>query len=162
MSRRRQGWGMTVHLLHLWEEQKILATAQPLRNHNERKIWTCCLKIRRCLTEVCMHGAVVKRGITLFFCFQQRNSLSTFQVSSEMKCYLVLVLLQQKPYGTPFQIKGVTFEKGRTLFNLLCKLKPPCSRNDRKNVIYRSGCESRNYCYIGKTHQLFSSREHQH
>ena len=27
MSRRRQGWGMTVHLLHLWEEQKILATA---------------------------------------------------------------------------------------------------------------------------------------
>ena len=48
--------------------------------------------------------------------------MSTFQVSSEMKCYLVLVLLQQKPYGTPFQIKGVTFEKGRTLFNLLCNL----------------------------------------
>ena len=56
---------------------------------------------------------------------------------------------------------GVTFQKGRTLFNSLCKLKPPRSQNDRKNVIYCSGCESCNHCYIGETQQLFSSREYQ-
>ena len=57
---------------------------------------------------------------------------------------------------------GVTFQKGRTLFNSLCKLKPPRSQNDRKNVIYCIGCESCDHCYIGETQQLFSSREYQH
>jgi len=57
---------------------------------------------------------------------------------------------------------GVTFQKGRILFNSLCKLKPPRSQNDRKNVIYCIGCESCDHCYIGETQQLFSSREYQH
>ena len=37
---------------------------------------------------------------------------------------------------------GVTFSKDRTLYNTFCRLKPPCSKDMRKNVVYCIGCKS--------------------
>ena len=57
---------------------------------------------------------------------------------------------------------GVTFCKGRTLYNSLCRLKPPCSKDTRKNVVYCSGCKSCPQVYLGETQQWFPSRKYQH
>jgi hypothetical protein len=57
---------------------------------------------------------------------------------------------------------GITFQKGNTLQNLLCKLKPPKSIEERKNVIYCIGCNSCSKVYIGETQQSFTSRKYQH
>jgi len=37
---------------------------------------------------------------------------------------------------------GVTFCKSRTLYNSFCKLKPPCTHDMRKNVVYCLKCKS--------------------
>ena len=57
---------------------------------------------------------------------------------------------------------GVTFCKGRTLYNSFCKLKPPYSQDMRKNVIYCLGCKSCPQVYLGETQQWFPSRKYQH
>jgi len=57
---------------------------------------------------------------------------------------------------------GVTFQKGKTIFNSVCKLKPPKHSDERKNVIYCLGCNSCNQRYLGETQQFFPSRRYQH
>ena len=57
---------------------------------------------------------------------------------------------------------GVTFQKGRTIFNSICKLKPLKHPDEKKNLIYCLGCKSCDQHYIGETQQLFSSRKYQH
>ena len=57
---------------------------------------------------------------------------------------------------------GVTFCKGRTLYNSFCRLKPPCSKDMRKNVVYCIGCKSCPQVYLGETQQWFPSRKYQH
>ena len=57
---------------------------------------------------------------------------------------------------------GVTFRKGKTLYNSFCKLKPPCTKEMRKNVIYCLGCKSCPQIYLGETQQWFPSRKYQH
>ena len=53
---------------------------------------------------------------------------------------------------------GITFRKGHTLSNSFCRLKPPCSHDMRKNVIYCLGCKSCPQVYLGETQQWFPSR----
>ena len=57
---------------------------------------------------------------------------------------------------------GITFRKGHTLSNSFCRLKPPCSHDMRKNVIYCLGCKSCPQVYLGETQQWFPSRRYQH
>ena len=57
---------------------------------------------------------------------------------------------------------GVTFWKGRTLYNSFCKLKPPCSQDMRKNVVYCIGCKFCSQVYLGEIQQWFPSRRYQH
>ena len=57
---------------------------------------------------------------------------------------------------------GVTFQKGRTIFNSVCKLKPLKHPDEKKNLIYCLGCKSCDQHYIGETQQFFSSRKYQH
>jgi len=57
---------------------------------------------------------------------------------------------------------GVTFCKGRTLYNSFCKLKPPCTHDMRKNVVYCLKCKSCPQVYLGETQQWFPSRRYQH
>ena len=57
---------------------------------------------------------------------------------------------------------GVTFKKGQTLSNSFCKLKPPCSHDMRKNVVYGLGCKSCPQVYLGETQQWFPMRKYQH
>ena len=57
---------------------------------------------------------------------------------------------------------GVTFRKGRTLYNSFCKLKPPCSQDMRKNVVYCIGCKSCSQVYLGETQQWLPTRRYQH
>jgi len=57
---------------------------------------------------------------------------------------------------------GETFQKGKTIFNSVCKLKPPKHLDERKNVIYCLGCNSCNQRYLGETQQFFPSRRYQH
>jgi len=57
---------------------------------------------------------------------------------------------------------GVTFSKGKTLYNSFCKLKPPCSQDMRKNVIYCLGCKSCSQIYLGETQQWYPDRKYQH
>ena len=56
---------------------------------------------------------------------------------------------------------GVTFSKGKTLYNSFCKLKPPCSQDMRKNVIYCLGCKSCSQIYLGETQQWYPDRKYQ-
>ena len=56
----------------------------------------------------------------------------------------------------------MTFQKGKTIFNSVCKLKPPKHSDERKNVIYCLGCNSCNQRYLGETQQFFPSRRYQH
>ena len=56
----------------------------------------------------------------------------------------------------------MTFQKGTTLYNSFCKLKPPRSSDEQKNVIYCIGCKSCDQHYVGETQQLYSSRKYQH
>ena len=61
------------------------------------------------------------------------------------------------------QIKiGVTFQKGNTLYNSICKLKPQKHPDDRKNIIYCIGCKLCSQHYLGETQQFFPSRRYQH
>ena len=55
-----------------------------------------------------------------------------------------------------------TFSKGKTLYNSFCKLKPPCSQDMRKNVIYCLGCKYCSQIYLGETQQWYPNRKHQH
>ena len=57
---------------------------------------------------------------------------------------------------------GVTFQKGRTIFNSVCKLKPLKHPDEKKNLIYCLGCKSCDQHYIGETQQFFSSHKYQH
>ena len=57
---------------------------------------------------------------------------------------------------------GMTFQKGKTIFNSVCKLKPPKHSDERKNVVYCLGCKSCDQCYLGETQQFFPSRRYQH
>ena len=57
---------------------------------------------------------------------------------------------------------GLTFQKGRTIYNSVCKLKPLKHPDDRKNVIYCLGCKSCNKHYLGETQQFFPTRKYQH
>ena len=57
---------------------------------------------------------------------------------------------------------GVTFQKGRTIFNSICKLKPLKHPDEKKNLIYCLGCKSCDQHYVGETQQFFSSRKYQH
>ena len=56
---------------------------------------------------------------------------------------------------------GVTFSKDRILYNIFCRLKPPCSKDMRKNVVYCIGCKSCSQVYLGETQQWFPSRKYQ-
>ena len=61
------------------------------------------------------------------------------------------------------QIKiGVTFQKGNTLYNSICKLKPQKHPDDRKNIIYCIGCKLCSQHYLGETQQFFPSRRYQY
>ena len=54
------------------------------------------------------------------------------------------------------QIKiGVTFQKGNTLYNSVCKLKPEKHPDDRKNIISCLGCKSCNQHYLGENNNSF-------
>jgi len=57
---------------------------------------------------------------------------------------------------------GVTFQRGRTVFDSICKLKPSSHRDDKKNLIYCLGCKCCDQIYLGETQQFFSSRKYQH
>ena len=57
---------------------------------------------------------------------------------------------------------GVTFQKGKTIFNSVCKLKPLKHSDERKNVVYFLGCKSCDQCYLGETQQFFPSCRYQH
>ena len=57
---------------------------------------------------------------------------------------------------------GVTFQKWRTIFNSVCKLKPVKHPDEKKNLKYCLGCKSCDQHYIGETQQFFPSRKCQH
>ena len=57
---------------------------------------------------------------------------------------------------------GVTFQRGRTVFDSMCKLKPSSHRDDKKNLIYCLGYKCCDQYYLGETQQFFNSRKYQH
>ena len=77
-----------------------------------------------------------------------QNELHGEQQEEESDYYDVL----HAPYLAGFSEKlakdlrklniGVTFQKGNTFHHSFCKLKPPRSAQEHKNVIYCIGCKS--------------------
>ena len=57
---------------------------------------------------------------------------------------------------------GVAFKTTKTLFCMVCKLRPKREVDDQKNVVYHIPCNSCMSCYIGETGNKFSARKYQH
>ena len=57
---------------------------------------------------------------------------------------------------------GLPFQKGRTIYSSVCKLKPIKHADDRKNAISCLGCKSCKEHYLGETQQFFFTRKYQH
>ena len=57
---------------------------------------------------------------------------------------------------------GVTFQRGRTIFDSICKQKPLRHRDDKQNLIYCLGCKCCDQIYLGETQQFFNSCKYQH
>ena len=51
-------------------------------------------------------------------------------------------------------LSQMDIQKGRTVYNLLWKLKPIKQPDDRKNVIYSLACKSCKQHYLGETQQI--------
>ena len=62
---------------------------------------------------------------------------------------------------SPFKI-GIAHKTERTLFSLICKLRPKREIDDQKNVVYHIPCNSCDSCYIGETGNKFCTRKYQH
>jgi hypothetical protein len=57
---------------------------------------------------------------------------------------------------------GVAFKTTKTLFCMVCKLRPKREVDDQKNVVYHIPCNSCMSCYIGKAGNKFSAQKYQH
>ena len=57
---------------------------------------------------------------------------------------------------------GVAFKTTKTLFCMVCKLRPKREVDDQKNVVYHVPCNSCISCYIGETGNKFAPRKYQH
>ena len=57
---------------------------------------------------------------------------------------------------------GVAFKTTKTLFCMVCKLRPKREVDDQKNVVYHIPCNSCISCYIGETGNKFATRKYQH
>ena len=53
---------------------------------------------------------------------------------------------------------GVAFKTTKTLFCMVCKLKPKREIDDQKDVVYHIPCKSCASCYIGETGNKFTTR----
>ena len=57
---------------------------------------------------------------------------------------------------------GVAFKTTKTLFCMVCKLKPKREIDDQKDVVYHIPSNSCASCYIGETGNKFTTRKYQH